>query len=166
MKKIIYVINLYFLMLLIGCSFVGEGTKKILGISVQSLYEARETASRKSYACSFEQCFDAVLELARDEKAYQKHLKDLRQANLSDDENIINTPYKRGIYDLFRKSYRKSYIVAMGVAGHLETTEVGIIFEEEDDKIIIEVSSLSFKAKDYLAKQIFKNLDKQFKVIP
>lgn len=129
---------------LTGCEFA----KVILGTSTRKLEEARRTAEVAKYECTFEQCFDAVLSLAHNGFA---------------GEPVSGEPY----FDVFQKDRIKSYIVAMGVPGQINTTEVGIFFVTlAPHTMQIEVSSLSSGAKQKVARRVFQELGMRFKKIP
>ena len=68
---------------------------------------------------------------------------------------------------IFKKDEVKGYIVVMGVRGCVNTTEIGIFFDElSDTKTKIEVSSLSTNAKRKVSKALFHGLDIAFGYLP
>lgn len=68
---------------------------------------------------------------------------------------------------IFKKDEIKGYMVVMGVKGCVNTTEIGIFFDELSDKQTrIEVSSLSTNAKRKVAKSLFHGLDIAFGYLP
>jgi hypothetical protein len=115
-----------------GCEHVTEPVKTLWGSSTRALEEARAEALSEVYSCKLEDCFEAVVNIAREE------------------EMVI-----------FINDRVKKHIVLMGVKGSVDTTEVGVFFSRrEDQKIKVEVSSLSRNAKRTVAGTIFPALRK------
>ncbi len=68
---------------------------------------------------------------------------------------------------IFKKDEIKGYMVVMGVKGSVNTTEIGIFFDElSDTQTRIEISSLSTNAKRKVAKALFHGLDIAFGYLP
>ena len=66
-------------------------------------------------------------------------------------------------FDVFLKDPHQKHIVVIGVSGNVDTTEVGIFFEEAGPSAIkVEISSLSSTAKRRVADAVFNALDKRF----
>ncbi len=127
----------------ISCSQLKECSKKIIGTSTASLENARVDAISKTFNCSFDECFEAVLSLARDDE-------DLK-------------PVTKKSFDIFLKDRIESHIVVMGVVGHVDTTTVGIFFDKEGaDSYKIDVSSHSNSAKRKVAEAVFAELGERF----
>lgn len=124
---------------LAGC----EPFKIIFGTSIRHLEKARIDGMTMSFDCNFEQCFDAVLSLATNEAM--------------GDSMSGEKPF-----EVFRKDRVKSYVVVMGVAGNIDTTEVGIFFTTVDKGTKIDISSLSTSAKEKVAKAVFRELDLRY----
>ena len=154
-----------FLLVLTGC----EMTKKILGTSTQALQEARVDAFAKTYQCSFNECYEAVLALQR----INRGTYSLDQST----ELLDHETYRRdqsqpvaegdGIFDIFQQDRVRGIIVVMGIKGNVDTTEVGIFFDKIDaSQTRIEVSSLSSTAKRKVADGIFAELDNRFNTLP
>ncbi len=117
-----------------GCAQIAEPFKTIWGSSTRALNNARSEAITKTYKGSFNEAFKTVLEIA----AIQK-------------------------WEVFIKNRSKRVIVVMGIKGNVNTTEIGIFFDELKDGLIkIDVSSLSSTAKMKVAEAIFTELSKQF----
>lgn len=128
---------------MIGCSQVAETGKSIWGSSTAALEQARVNALRRTYVCALDECFDAVLSLANNEEALK--------------------PQTEKLFDVFLKDRRKAHIVVMGIAGNVDTTEIGIFFDDMgQDTIRIEISSLSSSAKAKAARAVFEELDLRF----
>jgi hypothetical protein len=142
MKK--YLLSVCFISLfLAGCSPI-EFYRKIVGTSVQELDRARAEGFSRTYTCSFDQCFDAILTL--DRKLEKDPNKDQR-------ENFV----------VYIQSRIRGYIVVMGIQGQVDTTEVAIFMENIDDKTQrIDISSLSTTAKEKVAFLVFSKLDELF----
>ena len=68
---------------------------------------------------------------------------------------------------IFKKDEIKGYLVIMGVKGCVNTTEIGIFFDElSDTQTRIEISSLSTNAKRKVSKALFHGLDIAFGYLP
>lgn len=143
MKSLRYAVVLGVAVSLIGCSQVTETGKSVWGSSTAALEQARVNALRRTYVCTMDECFDVVLSLANNEEALK--------------------PETEKFFDVFLKDRRKAHIVVMGIAGNVDTTEVGIFFDDMgQDTTRIEISSLSSSAKTKVARAIFEELDLRF----
>lgn len=130
--------------LLSGCTPLEMG-RTVWGSSIRSLDKARNNAFKKIYVCRFDECFDAVLTLDRKK---------------NDEADLKET------FQVFMKDRVRSVIVAIGVFGQVDTTEVGIFFERvEDGKYSVEISSLSTTAKEKMALLVFNKLNESFKEV-
>ena len=117
-----------------GCASVADPLKMIWGSSTKALQEARADSISKTYPCHFDECFDAVLKIAGEEK-----------------------------YKVFMKDRVKGLIDVIGVKGNVNTTEVGIFLDELNaDQTKIDIASLSTTAKTKVARAVFDGLDKKF----
>ena len=68
---------------------------------------------------------------------------------------------------IFKKDEIKGYMVVMGVTGCVNTTEIGIFFDElSATQTRVEVVSLSTGAKRKVAKALFHGLDIAFGFLP
>jgi hypothetical protein len=142
---------------LIGCSTITEPFKLVLGVSTKALQDARSNAEKGSYNCSYHDCFDAVLSLARGEKSPNEKMEVDAEGELEDVAETVK------YFDVFRKNRKKGFIVVMGIQGQVDTTEAGIFFTFNDDRhTALDVSSLSTPAKKKVANAIFEKLDQQF----
>ncbi len=141
MKKNIHMFGFCLLIALGGCTPLEMG-RTVWGSSIRALDEARVDAFKKTYSCQFDQCFDAVLAL---------------------DRQGVKVPNLKETFNVFIKDRVRSVIVAIGIYGQVDTTEVGIFFKRIDEgKYSIEVSSLSTTAKEKVAFLVFSQLSKQF----
>ncbi|HQP10596.1 MAG TPA: hypothetical protein PKV41_04360 [Candidatus Omnitrophota bacterium] len=140
-----------------GCARVLDAPRVIWGSSTRALEEARADAVAKTYRCSFNDCYDAVLNLKRG----QENEKPL----VTETEDFIVQTGRTGIFDVFMDDRKNQRMVVMGIPGNVDTTEVGIFFSQPTlTTVKIEVSSLSSSAKRTVAEKIFEELDLRFSV--
>lgn len=157
-----------------GCAQLTETAKRIWGSSAAALERARADALGKTYACSFAECYEAVLGLGRTEEEQEAKAKQEEEAKKADGEGE-GSGVEQGLaqeqkpaadgkfFDVFLKDSRQKHIVVIGIAGNVDTTEVGIFFDEAGPSTIkIEISSLSSTAKRRVAQAVFEALDKRF----
>jgi len=139
-RRLMLILSLF----LLGCSQTLEVGKVLWGSSKKALEEARVDAMRKTYACSYDECYEAVLSLNR--------------------ENIVDTEeVHKGFFDIFMKDRMGGYIIVMGIVGNVDTTEAGIFFSPAGVKTtIVEISSLSSSAKRKVSEAVFSRLDADF----
>ncbi len=138
-----------------GCARTMDIPKVIWGSSTRALEEARSDAISKTYRCSFNDCFDAVLDLARKKKE--------ETPEITETDTLIIAMEKQGIFDVFIENRKKRHIVVMGIAGNVSTTEVGIFFSQPTlTTVKLEVTSLSSSAKRNVAEPMFEELDLRF----
>ena len=157
-----------------GCAQVTETTKKVWGSSTAALERARAEGLRKTYTCSFAECYEAVLGLARTEEEQEAKAKLEEEAKKEAEEGkeleagqelaSEQKPAADGkFFDVFLRDSRQKHIVVIGIAGNVDTTEVGIFFEEAGPSAVkIEISSLSSTAQKRVAQAVFEALDKRF----
>ena len=157
-----------------GCAQVTETAKTIWGSSTADLERARADGLRKTYTCSFTECYEAVLGLARTEEEKEAKAKQEEEAKIAAEEGKEpeagqeltqeQKPVADGkFFDVFLKDPRQKHIVVIAITGNVDTTEVGIFFDETAPATIkIEISSLSSTAKRRVAKAVFEALDKRF----
>ena len=173
MNKNIKIYGLVFLLIaLAGCASVEETAKKVWGSSTQALDEARVDALVKSFTCSYDDCFQAVLKYANDEKG-----QNARSYNSYGEVTLRKTPVENdslegdavkkedtamdvvGTYDVFLKDSAKGHIVVMGIEGNVNTTEAGIFFTRiKPQETKVEISSLSTTAKVRVSDMVFGEL--------
>ena len=114
-----------------------EVGKTIWGSSTRALEQARDNAITKTYNKSYWDCVRSAITYAH--------------------KNWV----------IFKKDEIKGYMVVMGVKGCVNTTEIGIFFDElSDNQTRIEIASLSTNAKRKVAKALFHGLDIAFGYLP
>jgi hypothetical protein len=143
MKKVFeFILMLSILLSVEGCAQTTETAKVIWGSSTRALEDARTEAISKTHNSSFNDCFNGVLSLARNEGSQ---------------------PLNKKVFEIFQKDFIKGVIVVMGIKGNVETTEVGIFFMEHGPQMTkVEISSLSRSAKEKVAEAVFAELDRRF----
>ena len=128
-----------------SCSSLNNGAdnsvevcKTLWGSSTRALEQARDKAVTKTYDKSYWDCV----------------------------RSVISVVGKNG-WVIFKKDEIKGYIVVMGVKGCVNTTEIGVFFDElSNTQTRIEISSLSSNAKRKVAKGLFHGLDIAFGYLP
>jgi len=141
---------LYFILLLSICLFSScsviqhgvdntvEVTKTIWGSSTRALEQARDRAITRTYSKSYWDCIRSTIAVI-----------------------------KKNHWVIFKKDEVKGYMVIMGLKGAVNTTEIGLFFDElSDHQTEIEISSLSTNAKRKVARALFHGLDIAFGYIP
>lgn len=135
MKKIFYP---FIILSLLGCSQVQEVSKTIWGSSTRKLSEARTNAITRTFDCTYSECYELILSLAKNQK---------------------NDGLEKGSFDVFQQDRENGFIIIMGIKGNVDTTEVGIFFERRSRTMTeIDIASLSSSAKRKMASLIFKEL--------
>ena len=125
------IILIVFLILISGCASFQEPFKTFWGSSTRALREAKNSQACE-FNCSYNDCFSNSLKI----------LKGIR-ANI-----FINNKSRREI-------------VVVNVKDSIDTTEVGIFFMElGNNKVKIKVTSLSPRAVDAVANDLFSGLEK------
>lgn len=148
-----------------GCSQVMETSKVIWGSSTKALEKARVDAIDKTYHCSFDDCFDAVLGLSREKPVYVRSYNE-EGKEIDEEGQVVEEPVSTGDFDVFIKNRAKRHIVVMGIAGSVDSTEVGIFFSQPSlTTIKLEISSLSSSAKRKVAQMVFDELDLRFSAV-
>ncbi len=153
-----------------GCAQVTETAKTVWGSSTADLERARTDGLRKTYTCSFTECYEAVLGLARTEEEIEAKTKYDEAAAAGKEpeagQELVPEPdpvADAKSFDVFLKDPRQKHIVVIAITGNVDTTEVGIFFDEAGpSQIKIEISSLSSTAKRRVAQAVFEALDKRF----
>ena len=145
-----------------GCAQIQETTKTIWGSSTRALEEARAEALAKSFSCSFDECYAAVLDLGRKDNAktlaYEGAIKTEQTESEEEKEKAKASP-EPGFFDIFIQNPIKRHVVVMGIHGNVDTTEVGIFFTRLKPKVTkIEIASLSSTAKRKVADAVFNAL--------
>ncbi len=115
-----------------------EFTKTLWGSSTRALEKARDKAITKTYNKPYWDCVRSSLAVAGKRK-----------------------------WIIFKKDEIKGYMIVMGVKGCVNTTEIGVFFDElSDNQTRIEVTSLSTNAKRLVSKWLFHGLDIAFGYLP
>ena len=149
----------------LSCARLTDIPKVIWGSSTRALEQARAEALTKTYACSFKQCYEAVLALAFTDDSWSVPVAEYDEtAEEEETEQPESTQVKgAGHFAVFIKDPVKKHIVVMGVSGNVDTTEVGIFFNDTAPSTVkLEVASLSSSAKRTVSEIIFHELDQVF----
>ncbi|MBI5415477.1 MAG: hypothetical protein HZA29_01545, partial [Candidatus Omnitrophica bacterium] len=152
-----------------GCARLAEPFKVIWGTSTTALEAGRPEGLRKTYTCSFVECYEAVLSLARTEQEQEAKAKREEEAKNTSGggKGILPGQEQKPaagekFFDVFLKDPRQKHIVVIGIIGNVDTTEVGIFFDEVSPSTVrVEISSLSSTAKRRVAAAVFNALDKR-----
>ena len=148
-----------------GCATLFEPAKTIWGSSTRALEKARADAISRTYQCGLNDCFDAVLTMERkpvETKPYQTGSPSDEPGELAEPVPAADT----GFFDAFIKDRRKRHIVVIGIQGNVDTTEVGIFFEQTSPTTVkLDVTSLSSSAKRKVAQAVFEALDLRFSAV-
>lgn len=121
--------------ILLGCATVKEAAKGFAGISTRVLEEKRKEALKKSFALDYDSCYAKV--------------KDILKEGGKENEG---SPY------VYAEDTKKKML---GIyLSEADTTPVGIFFSEEQKGFtVIEISSPSIYAKEYIAEKVFGGID-------
>lgn len=131
-SRIVFLITA--LILVAGCASISEITKSSWGSSTRALQNARADAVSRVYECQYDICFEQVRGVLGEEEI-----------------------------SIFISDLEERLMIAMNIPLCVSTTEVGIFFvQEAEDKIKIEISSLSPKAKRIASELIFLALDELY----
>jgi hypothetical protein len=150
-------LNLLLLVCLIssGCARILDVPRVLWGSSTRALEEARSDAIAKTYRCSLNDCYDAVLGLARGSKN--------EKPVVTETEGFVVQTGRTEVFDVFINDRKRHRLVVMGIPGNVDTTEAGIFFSQPTlTTVKIEVSSLSSSAKRTVSEKIFEELDLRF----
>jgi len=163
-------------------STVSETVKVIWGSSTKALENARDEALTKTYQCSFNDCYDAVLALGRAKRIYRNYRQESQERDDEDSEDgdnedsedgdnknkekAVDVPIAGGYFYVFINDRAKRHIVVMGIDGNVDTTEAGIFFSQPTlTTIKLEISSLSSNAKRKVADIVFNELASRFSAL-
>ena len=125
------------ILLSVGCARLTEVSKAVWGSSTKALEESRVDALGRTYQCGYDNCFEEVLKIAKDNH-----------------------------WTVFINEKKRSRIVLMGIPDSISTTEVGVfflVFGPQETKL--EVASLSPQAKRTAAEIIFTGISKAYEEI-
>ena len=178
MSKIKFLTLTFFaIVFAVGCSHavsdLAEVPKYFWGSSTRALEKGRADAIHKTYHCTVEECFDAVVKLTIPPKVDEEEtpLPPPGQAPAASTGGLgfnslspgTAAPANVDQLSLFIKERKRDFLVVMGVPNCVDTTEVGVFFVPLDaGNVRIELSSLSTKAKRNASKIIFKELGNHF----
>lgn len=133
-RKILFTLTTTFYILstvLLGCATIKEMGKGFAGISTKVLEDKRKDALKKSFTLDYNSCYSKV-------------------------KDILNKKGKES--PIYAQDSRKKMIALY--LSQTDTTPIGIFFTEETkNKTLIEVSSPSIYAKEFIAKNIFTGID-------
>ncbi|MDP2043577.1 MAG: hypothetical protein Q8K15_00215, partial [Candidatus Omnitrophota bacterium] len=116
---------------LLGCATIKEVGKGFAGISTRVLEDKRKDALKKSFSLDYNSCYSKV-------------------------KDILNEKGKES--PIYAEDAGKKMIALY--LSQTDTTPIGIFFTEEaKNKTLIEVSSPSIYAKEFIAKNIFSGID-------
>ncbi|MBU0547328.1 MAG: hypothetical protein KJ710_03710 [Candidatus Omnitrophica bacterium] len=114
-----------------GCAIIKEAAKGFIGVSTQVLEKKRKDALKKSFAIDYDSCYAKV--------------KDILKEN-NKESCIYAEDTKKKMISIY--------------LSEIDTTPVGIFFTEEKKGFtMIEISSPSIYAKEYIANMIFTGID-------
>jgi len=137
MKIILILISIS--ILLAGCGWIADAPRTAWGSSIRVLSNKRSEAETGIFMCHRDEFFNAVMKMTYAFGA--KKTDDAQQ------------------FILFAKDPDKKYMIIMGVPDSVDTTEVGLFFDEiNDQQTRLEVSSLSTRAKRTAARIIFEQI--------
>ena len=115
---------------LLGCATVKEAAKGFVGVSTRVLEEKRKEALKESFVIGYDSCYAKVKDILKEkDKESPIYAEDVQKKMI-------------GIY-----------------FSETDTTPVGIFFtEEERGRTMVEISSPSTYAKEYIANRIFTGI--------
>lgn len=116
---------------LLGCATIKEAAKGFAGISTQVLEEKRKDALKESFALDYNNCYIKVKDILKekDKESY-----------------IYAEDVKKRMFGIY--------------LSQTDTTPVGIFFTEQaEGQTLVEVSSPSIYAKEYIANRIFTGIN-------
>lgn len=116
---------------LLGCATVKEAAKGFAGVSTRVLEEKRKEALKESFVIGYDSCYAKVKDMLKEkDKESPIYAEDVQKKMI-------------GVY-----------------FSETDTTPVGIFFtEEEKGRTMVEISSPSTYAKEYIANRIFTGIN-------
>lgn len=143
-KEFLRYLLILFVFIFCGCAQLTEFGRVLWGSSVRSMEKVRDQASGRTFECSFDACFDAVLALSPEE------------------DDLLESQHQKP-FDVFSQDRIRSFIVVMGIKGNVDTTEVGVFFTEiNDQRTKVDIASLSTSAKEKVEAAVFDELTLRF----
>ncbi len=177
-------------LVLAGCANFKERAvdlpKVVWGNSTRALEEARSNAISRTFSCSLDDCFSAVLALG---DSWQQPVEEpverpntvltglpvnegytdeedglpVEKSPIGEEETLTGiVPPRKTPFRIFFHDRNKEHIVVIGVPGSVDSTEVGIFFDKVEGGTKIDITSLSSNAKRSVARDLFKELDPQY----
>ena len=142
----------FFLSTVLGCSTVKEATKGFLGVSTQVLEDNRKEAIKESFAVDYDNCYAKVKDILKEKGKEKAKEKAKEKGKENENEN--------GSY-IYAEDHQKKMVAIY--LSETDTTPVGIFFTDEGNShTMIEVSSPSTYAKEYIANKIFTGIKTAF----
>lgn len=136
--------------ILSGCATVKEMGKGFAGVSTKVLEDNRKDALKKSFRTDYETAYVEVKKML--ENKAEGQAKEMKEGEVWQPYIYAEDPAKK--------------MIAIYVS-EADTTPVGIFFTvERKKKTLIEISSPSVYAKEYIAKIIFTGIDELLKPKP
>ena len=127
---------------LLGCATIKEAAKGFAGVSTRVLEEGRKDALRKSFPINYDSCYAKVKDVLKE-----------KDKNSPKEED-------KGSYIYAEDAQNKMIAVYLS---ETDTTPVGIFFTKEaKGQTLVEISSPSTYAKEYMAKKIFTGIETAF----
>jgi len=164
-KNYFTVLIIFVLSVLMGCAQTKEVARTIWGSSTRVLERERINAVTRVYDCSFDACFDTVVQIEQDRASKEENI----EVDVSDSAvkgKTLDEVTERKRFTVFMKNRTKKYVVVVGIPGAVDTTEVGIFFTYVDpNSTQIDLSSLSSHAKRIAAEIVFQELDQFFQEV-
>ena len=115
-----------------GCASFQEKAKKVWGSSIAHLQQARAQGKSESFALSLAECFSRTEKILGARKA-----------------------------KVYLRDKDKRYLAAMNFSGYVDTTQVGVFFEkQENGDTRIEVASMNTLLTEEVARFLFEELNK------
>lgn len=138
-----------------GCAWVADFPRTMWGSSVRVLSDRRSEAETQTFSCSKEISFEIVKGMTFPYGAVKKDSEDDEEGDGEGDGGDEDG----GKFLLFAKDPKMNYLIIMGVPDAVNTTEVGVFFDEvESGQTKVDISSLSSRAKKTVAGIIFTKL--------
>jgi len=135
--------------ILSGCATLKEMGKGFAGVSTKVLEDTRKDALKRSFPLDYDSCYAKVKKILV--KEGQGPVKEGQE------------PAKEGAASYIYAEDAAKKMIAVYVS-EADTTPVGIFFTVEGkDKTLVEISSPSVYAKEYIAKNIFSGIDELLK---
>ena len=131
MRYVLVTICLLLSAILFGCATIKEAAKGFAGVSTKILEEKRKEAIKESFAIDYSSCYAKVKDILREkDKESPVYAEDAQKKMI-------------GVY-----------------FSETDTTPVGVFFTEEaKGSTMVEISSPSTYAKEYIANRVFSGIN-------